>query len=91
MYVLVSYDVVEDRIRNRLFKYLKDFGTPVQKSVFECHLTKEQLRRMMRGVEKIMDPKKDRVRYYPLCRQCVGRVIISGWGEVKEDEGFEVV
>ena len=91
MYVLVSYDVVEDKKRNRLFKYLKDFGTPVQKSVFECDLSGERLKKMVKGVEGIINLKSDKVRYYPLCRQCVGRVVISGWGEIREDEGFEVV
>ncbi|HEC32104.1 MAG: CRISPR-associated endonuclease Cas2 [Deltaproteobacteria bacterium] len=85
MYVMVSYDVVEDKKRNRLFKYLKDFGVPVQKSVFECDLSPEQLDRMVKGVERIIDLKSDKVRYYPLCKQCVGRVVISGWGEIQEN------
>ena len=85
MYVMVSYDVVEDKKRNRLFKYLKDFGVPVQKSVFERDLSPEQLDRMVKGVERIIDLKSDKVRYYPLCKQCVGRVVISGWGEIQEN------
>ncbi len=91
MYVLVSYDIVEDRTRNRVFKFLKDFGTPVQKSVFECHVSWGQLRKMIKGIEGLIDVKADKVRYYSLCRQCVGRVVISGWGDIKRDEGFEVV
>jgi len=85
MYVMVSYDVVEDKKRNRLFKYLKDFGVPVQKSVFERDLSPEQLDRMVKGVERIIDLKSDKVCYYPLCKQCVGRVVISGWGEIQEN------
>lgn len=91
MYVLVSYDIVEDRTRNRVFKFLKDFGTPVQKSVFECDLSMGELQKMIKGIERLIDVKSDKVRYYSLCKQCVGRVVISGWGDIKEDEGFEVV
>ncbi len=91
MYVLVSYDIVKDKTRNRVFKFLKDYGTPVQKSVFECDLSRDHLEKMIQGLEKLIDRKTDKVRYYPLCRQCTGRVVISGWGEIREDEGFEVV
>ncbi|MBW1730600.1 MAG: CRISPR-associated endonuclease Cas2 [Deltaproteobacteria bacterium] len=91
MYILVSYDIVDDKIRNRVSKYLKDFGTRVQKSVFECDLDEQQFAKMKKGLEALINRKEDRVRYYPLCKQCVGRVVISGWGEISEDEGFEVI
>src|SRR5690606_2556717 len=32
---VVCYDVVDDRMRNRIFKLLKDYGRRVQYSVFE--------------------------------------------------------
>jgi len=91
MYILVSYDIVEDKTRNKVSKFLEDFGVRIQKSVFECDLNELQYSKMKKGVEKFIDKKADRVRYYPLCKQCIGRVVISGWGEVKEDEGFEVI
>jgi len=43
------------------------------------------------GIEKLIDKKKDRVRYYKLCKVCVGRIQISGWGEIREDEDFEII
>lgn len=91
MYVLVSYDVVDDRMRSKLAKHLKEFGNRIQKSVFECDLDERLYEAMRRGVEKIVDRKRDSVRFYRLCRGCLTRVVISGWGEVKEDEGFEVI
>jgi len=91
MYILVSYDIVQDKTRNKVSKLLEDFGVRIQKSVFECDLNDLQFSKLKKGVEKLIDKKADRVRYYSLCKQCVGRVVISGWGEVKEDEGFEVI
>jgi len=91
MYILVSYDIVKDKTRNKAMKFLKNLGTRIQKSVFECDLDDEQYVRMKEGLEAIIDKRQDRVRYYRLCRQCVGRVMISGWGEIREDEGFEVI
>lgn len=91
MYVLVSYDIVDDRTRTKVMKFLKNFGERVQLSVFECNLDDAMYQKMKRGVEKLIDKKEDRVRYYRLCKGCVGKVVISGWGEIREDEGFEII
>ncbi|MBW1987814.1 MAG: CRISPR-associated endonuclease Cas2 [Deltaproteobacteria bacterium] len=91
MYVLVSYDITDDRIRNRVMKFLKDYGDRIQLSVFECDLDEARYQQLKRGVEQIIDLEQDRVRYYRLCRACVDRVVISGWGEINADEGFELI
>lgn len=91
MYVMVSYDIVEDRTRTKIMKFLKDFGDRVQLSVFECDLNDVQFKRMKEGVEKLINKKEDRVRYYRLCKACIDRVVISGWGEIHQDEGFEII
>ncbi|MFP3868877.1 MAG: CRISPR-associated endonuclease Cas2 [Desulfobacteraceae bacterium] len=91
MYVLVSYDISDDRIRHRVMKFLKDYGVRIQLSVFECDLDEARYQRLKKGVEQLIDPEQDRVRYYRLCRACVDRVVISGWGEISTDEGFELI
>ena len=91
MNVMVSYDIVEDRTRTKVMKFLKDYGNRVQLSVFECDLSDDQYQRMKEGVEDLINRKEDRVRYYRLCKGCVSRVVISGWGEIEQDEGFEII
>ena len=91
MYVLVSYDIVENNTRTRVMKHLKNYGTRIQLSVFECDLDDALYKKMKQGVETLIDRKKDKVRYYRLCKGCINRVVISGWGEIKEDEGFELI
>ena len=88
---MVSYDIVRDRTRGKVLRFLKDFGQRVQLSVFECDLDEETYRKMKRGVEQLIDKKKDSVRYYRLCRQCAGRVVVSGWGEAPSDSDFELI
>lgn len=91
MFILISYDVIDNKNRLRLMKFLKDYGERVQKSVFECHLTSQMYDQVKQGVEEIIDRRKDRVRYYRLCKGCEGKVEISGWGEITDDEEFILV
>jgi CRISPR-associated protein Cas2 len=90
MYV-VAYDISDDRRRTRLFKTLKRYGTAVQESVFECHLTPDQFVKMMRDVESVIDPQLDHVRYYDLCRQCAERVKATSASRITSDPDAIVV
>ncbi len=91
MFVVVSYDVVDDRKRTRIAKAMKSYGERVQKSVFECRLDDQQFIKMKKALESIMDMTEDSVRYYFLCKSCVDRIEISGWGTVTEDENLIIV
>lgn len=91
MFVMISYDVVEDKKRLKLMKFLEDYGDRVQKSVFECNLSAKTYVEMKAGIEQIINKRKDRVRYYKICKGCVDKIEISGWGEVTEEEEFMVI
>ena len=91
MLVMISYDVVEDKKRLKLMKFLKDYGSRVQKSVFECTLSAKDYDRVKSGAEKIINKRKDRVRYYRLCKICENNIEISGWGEITEEEEFILI
>lgn len=70
MFIVVAYDITDDRRRTRLHKRLKGFGTPVQYSVFECLLDERQFRDMNAMVRKTIHGRQDFVRYYSLCESC---------------------
>jgi len=91
MFVVVSYDVVEDKKRTQIAKVLKNYGERVQKSVFECRVDDQQFIRMKQSLEKIMDMNEDSVRFYFLCKGCIERIEISGWGTVVEDQNLIIV
>ena len=42
MFILVSYDIPNDKRRLKVMKAVQDYGTRVQYSVFECELTAPQ-------------------------------------------------
>jgi CRISPR-associated protein Cas2 len=73
--IAVAYDVEDDRQRDRLHKALKDFGTPVQKSVFECELTQAQIDAMETEIRRLVDERADKVRIYLLCERCARRTV----------------
>lgn len=93
MLYIVSYDIPNDRRRTKLARILKDFGTRVQYSVFECRLRERQLQKMLARVRKLIDPKEDRVRVYGLCADCADRVIVEGENALPpwEEEDFIIL
>ena len=81
-FLLVVYDISSNRRRTKLHNTLKNYGTPVQYSVFECLLDHEHLLKMKQAVKKVIKPRLDRVRYYPLCQRCLRGVEVTSGPEV---------
>ena len=82
MFYVISYDIPDNQRRNQLAKVLKGFGSRVQYSVFEAHLTRSQFEQMKQAISSVINPDKDAVRYYCLCRACVGRIEVPAVGDV---------
>jgi CRISPR-associated protein Cas2 len=91
MFIVVSYDVISDKRRNRISKLMLDYGTRVQRSVFECNLGPEQLKEMTERLLKVYDQKEDTIRVYFLCEGCVPKAHAYGVGELTKDEDVYVV
>lgn len=88
MFILVAYDIEDDRRRSRLATEMENFGRRVQRSVFECHLNRRQLADLMGRIERLIEPDKDRVRGYRLCRKDRDRIVVDGVGGVTEDVDY---
>lgn len=91
MFVVVAYDIVEDRRRDRLARMLHDYGRRVQKSVFECVVDEKRFLDLRLKVEKEIDMTVDSVRYYFLCQRCVAAIQVSGLGTVTDDDSDSVI
>jgi len=91
MFVLISYDIQDDKKRMRVSKLLENYGTRVQYSVFECLITPEQLKEIQEKTKKIIDLNTDSIRFYPICENCVSRIEITGIGEVSKDIDFYII
>lgn len=63
--VLVIYDIVDNKRRLKVSKHLASYGNRVQKSAFEARLTGKKYKKLLEGLEKLMDPT-DNVRIYKM-------------------------
>jgi CRISPR-associated protein Cas2 len=91
MFVVISYDVTDDKRRTRVLKLLKGYGTHVQYSVFECDLTAQQLAQVDRDLRQIIDRHTDSVRCYLLDAAAVKRIQVLGIGQVSSDPIYYLV
>ncbi len=75
MFIVVSYDIKDDRRRGKIFKILKNFGQWVQFSVFECDIEKTAYLRMRDMLEKRINAEEgDSIRFYFLCEGDVEKI-----------------
>ena len=91
MFLVVSYDIADDRRRSRVAKLMEYFGRRVQYSVFDCILDEGKLQKLKRGLLKVIDPKEDSIRVYRLCQRDRESIEVIGRGTVREDEDVVVL
>jgi CRISPR-associated protein Cas2 len=85
MFVVISYDISEDKRRTKIHKMLKSYGQWMQYSVFECDVTDSQYAKLRARLSKMIKPEEDSIRFYFLCACCHPKVERIG-GEVVRDE-----
>jgi len=86
MFVVVSYDIVEGKKRNKMSNLLKDYGIRVQHSVFECDLEGKYLEQLIREALQCMDPEEDSLKIYSLCQGCRSKIESYGRKRGVEEE-----
>jgi CRISPR-associated protein Cas2 len=74
---IVSYDVMNDRRRNKVFKLLKDYGQWVQYSVFEVDCTEKDWLMLELRLSNILT-KEDSLCVYCLCQTCSQKTSYKG-------------
>ena len=92
MFVIVSYDIPDDKRRTKIMKTMKNYGAHVQYSVFECDLQLKPYKAMRDRLAKLIAPKEDNIRFYFLDAdavkkvECIGTVplgIARRWGFIR--------
>ena len=91
MFYIVSYDIPDDKRRQKIAKILLNFGNRVQYSVFEATLTSELFEKMISHLKRVVRNEEDSIRIYKLCKECKKGIKILGTGQVLEDKGFYIL
>lgn len=73
LFVLIIYDITDNKRRTKFAKQMQAFGKRVQKSAFEAILKESVYERMTTMIPRLIDPKEDTVRVYRF----------SGYGNVQ--------
>ncbi len=82
--VLMIYDIVDNKRRNKMVKCLEAYGVRVQKSAFEALLNRKQYEKMLRESSSLIDEEVDSLRVYVL--DDIIDVYTWGIGERKEND-----
>lgn len=70
-FMVVAYDIADDRRRQKISKVLEQYGLRCNESVFECLLSEAKIQKMKLQLSKIADMGEDSILYYYLCKTCV--------------------
>lgn len=76
IFVLIIYDIINNKQRTRFAKMMSGYGYRVQKSAFEALLEEAQLRKLIREIPGYMNREEDSVRVYRMTG--TGEVILFG-------------
>ena len=86
MFIVVTYDIADDRRRARVAKCMEAHGRRVQWSVFDCLLEEREIAGLSDELAALIDPEEDSVRFYRLCGRCRQTIDVLGTGSVRQDD-----
>lgn len=86
-FVLVIYDITDNKKRTKAFKLMSAYGEWVQRSSFECFLRSNQIEEMKDRLVDLLDMSVDMLRIYKMSHD----PRIWTYGRVGEIEDEDVV
>jgi CRISPR-associated protein Cas2 len=87
----VCFDVCDPGRLRRVSNEMENFGTRVQRSLFECHLEDRELEELKNRIAEWIDEIEDQVRYYPLCPKDIPDILIDGTGKKTVNSDYYTV
>ena len=76
LYVLIIYDIVDNKRRNRFAKEMSGYGFRVQKSAFEAMIPEHLFKTLLIKIPSLIDEQSDSVRVYKIRGN--GEVVLYG-------------
>ena len=85
-FVLVIYDIVDNKRRVKFAKEMQGFGFRVQKSAFEAMISTKKYEKLVAMIPRLIT-KEDNVRIYKIR----GKGQVCSWGEFQKDEEDNII
>ena len=82
---IVMYDVSDPRVLRKTHALLRQWGRPLQYSVFRVRCSDRGLEELRCELENLLEAE-DRLMIARLCNSCAGRVIMRGRDVITFDE-----
>ncbi len=76
MYLLIPYDIADDKRRRVVEKILASHGRRVNYSVFEIETTPAKFRKIIKVLEANSDPRDDHIRVYVLGKESLKKSFV---------------
>lgn len=89
-FIIVSYDISDDKRRTKIHKALKAYGQWTQYSIFECNLTKTEYAKLRARLDPLIDINNDSIRFYFVCESCKLKVERIGGKEPLNEDIFMI-
>lgn len=83
--IIISYDIVNNKLRTKFAKFLKKFGHRLQYSVFNITNSEHILDNVESGIKNVFEPKfceQDSVMIFRLSQTCK----ITRYGHARHEE-----
>jgi CRISPR-associated protein Cas2 len=87
-FMVISYDISNDKRRLKVMKTLQDYGGRVQYSVFECRLKNSQLVSLKKRLKPLVIENQDSIRFYYICADDIQRIEVIGNGSVTLEQVY---
>ena len=86
VFVLIIYDIIENKKRVKLAKLLQGYGFRIQKSAFEAVITKKKYKKLLKELAPFGNAE-DSVQVYKI----IGKGQVTNIGKPLENEQEEII
>jgi CRISPR-associated protein Cas2 len=91
MLVLIVYDIPDNKRRTKLATFLQGYGRRVQRSVFECFISLDEMKKLHQKVVMRVKPHEDNVRFYWVPADAVPRSLTIGSDRPEPPAQFYII
>lgn len=88
VFVLIIYDITDNRKRIKFAKFLQGYGFRVQKSAFEAVITKKKYGELLKAIPSfIAEKENDSIKVYKI----IGKGQVTSFGKTDENTVEDVI